>query len=229
MAEEQIGESTGLARVIALAVAGLLVGHFTAVGVLLQEEVPVVIRESEIDKVPSGKAYLLRPDRSRAPSWRGKAAAWENARIGELRITEAELNNWAEEQFAAKAAAAEEPGRFGFLRVEASPAQFRIREGKLQVSTEVKLPGLPGAPAFLYQVHGSFERRGNEWAFVAERSNLGQAPVAVVPGLRDWVFSWMRGRFAETAGHAWLEDQWQTIGGIDLLAGEMRLTRRSED
>ncbi|HSH09020.1 MAG TPA: hypothetical protein VK995_01440, partial [Oceanipulchritudo sp.] len=114
------------------------------------------------------------------------------------------------------------------IKVNVAPINFRILDGKVQMSTEVAFADLLEGRSFLYVVVGKFQSTPRGVRFVPEKGTLGSAPLGSVPVYREWLYSYMLKQFEAAPDVAWLEENFENLESVDVADGQLVLKRKAQ-
>jgi len=179
-----------LTEVVLGALLSLLIG--IAIGAALLIVRPVVtVKElpKEADRDPKAVYYV----QGARDSSKLRAALAKRKSFGEgqsVSFTEEELSALAALPAVSLAnpgpdgqppAAKSEKADAGVATVAPGPLNFRLRDGKMQVSAPVTLNVLGVAPKVILQAQGSFVQEENGYVFVPDTFHLGSLPLQRLP------------------------------------------------
>lgn len=220
----------GLAPALFLGLLSLLLGAVLGVASMVSQPVTILTKQADLETLAPGTVYFIRGDRLGRSAWEAKEEAWSARTVGVLTLTEQDLNQWSRERL--KAPVDLEPGEssgfLDFLELTVEPANFRILDDRLQISTEIKLEGIFPDRTFVYQVHGHFQAVDGGVVFVPDTGSLGSAPLGSVPALKDLLFSLMSRQFESTSGGSWVPDALAGMETVELGDGQLVLRRRAD-
>jgi len=148
-------------------------------------------------------------------------------------LNEDELNAWIRAETGAPPPPAPKPGE-AQKPMQASPKpapalfqveapNFRLRNGVLQIGCRatVNLDFLGFSFPFVAQAAGRFERRGDAYAFVAEKCYVGSFPVHKVPGLTGPTIGIMLSRVPVSED---IRAAWKKLTNVAVEGNTLRLS-----
>lgn len=204
----------------------LLLGALLGLVSLITQPVTAVTREPDPGKLEPGEVIYVQGARRGNATWTAKEVALKNRRLNQLALSEPELNQWSQKRLAIPEDAPEEDsGWSGRLRVTANPVNFRILEDRVQLGTELKLPGLFPNAEFRYFVVGEFKEKGGSIVFVPESGNLGHAPLGSIPLARDWLFGFVTSRFTKATDVNWLPEALAEFDAVNIREKQLVFSR----
>ena len=230
MASEKEDFGPGLGSVVLIGLLTLALGMALGGVSLVTQQVTVFTRVPDEDSLVPGKVIYVKGSRSGRTSWRGKEQALKSGQLSTLIFTEAELNQWSDSQLRLKNGEdGEESGGFmSTFDLDLSPVNFRIVDGKIQMATEVNMPGLAPGSTFLYQVVGRFVPHEGGVDFVVDSASLGQAPIGALPVAGDFFLAHIGKKFSQIPEVAWLQDALGDLDSAEITDGQLILQRRTE-
>jgi hypothetical protein len=175
-----------LAVVLGLGLGTALLGVLLAMANLASMPVQEVRSMPEAEKRTPGAVYLVKGNDAPSSAWRSARIQLERGVAGEVRLTEADLNAWADFAFGRGGRrTGEEPDaapRWLGTEVRVSGVNFRFVEDRLQMSAVVEAPkALPGR-RFVYQARGRLVSPAEGGLrFEPEEGTLGRSPLAQIP------------------------------------------------
>lgn len=223
-------EGPTLSTVLILGLITFFIG--AALGTISLISRPVTTHRTAPDpeKVEPGEVVFIRGDRGGRTAWRAKEAAWKSGQVDRLILTESELNQWSRERLVpgeppSAEKDAPESSWWDTFEVSVSAVDFRILEDRIQLSTEVGLPGLVPQTTFIYQTLGRLEAGEDGLVFKPETGNLGKAPLGSVPLSRSLLFGFLKGQFEALEAIRWLEASLEAIESVDVSEGRLTIER----
>ncbi|MEO0794077.1 MAG: hypothetical protein AAFX93_02890 [Verrucomicrobiota bacterium] len=222
--KKQKKESEG--NMLGAAIVGVVVaifGMFLGIGTLALEDVKEVRDMPAEDKItPDTVYYVIGKDKGSA--YKGDEQAFLDGKVGIIRMTEEELNDWAGDNFKfGRPKPGEEQG--GFITLRPSTPNFRIQEGVLQVGMSVEVIAFGKNYKVRYQAKGNqFIDDGLGFVFKPDIAYLGSAqlpPVVVSGSLADMLFQ----VFEQSEQYAKFNEAWRGLSNVAVEGNELVLVR----
>lgn len=228
--DESLGPNMSV--VVITGLLTFILGGMLGLASLISQPVTTLANVPKADTLKPGEVIFVRGSRLARSAWRDKEEALKQGQWDLLAVTESEINQWSEQHLKAEApkeAEGEEPGWMDRLRLEVQPVNARLDGERLQLATELKLPGLLPNSSFLYQIFGRFESTPDGVRFVPEEGTLGRAPLGSLPLTREWLYGWVLNQYAEIEGAVWLASVMEGLDSIDMADGQLVLRPRAAD
>lgn len=228
MADEYENSGPRLSGAVVAGFLTFLLGVFLGTASLVSQPISVHTKAPDPESIEPGKAIFVRGDRTGRTAWRAKEQAWKAGQVDRLMLSESELNQWSEERLELQAAGDAEAaeGWGAKLEVEAEPVNFRLADGRIQLATQLRMPGLFPNTSFQYVIQGRLTAEGNDGIrFIPEAGTLGQAPLGSVPGIRDWLYTFVLSQFNEAENLDWLAESLAAIRAVEVNEGGLVLER----
>ncbi len=221
--------SPQLATTLIVGLLTLLLGMLLGAASLVSQAVPVQGKGTDADAVPPGQLSHVPGASSGRTAWRAKEQAWQAGRLEMLVLNEAELNQWSAERLAPPK---EEPdAQLPFwqsrLRVVLAPVNFRLVEDRLQLATQIELPGLFAGKKFHCELSGRLVATWEGLRFVPEQASIGQAPVGSVAALRKRLYGFLLDRYLRLEAVSWLPESFGGLESAQISAGQLVLRRQA--
>lgn len=217
----------GLAPAIFLGILTFLIGVILGTASMISQEVAILTKSAKLEDLEPGTVYFIRGDRLGRSPWEAKEEAWKAGTVSVLTVTEQELNQWSAQSLQPESppVAAEEAGWMDKLDISVSAVNFRILDEEVQLSTELRVPGLLGDRFFIYQVKGGFVAEGGELRFKPAAGTLGCAPLGSIPAVKGVLFSYVCSLFGGTDAGSWLPGSLEGLNSAVISDGQLVLKR----
>jgi hypothetical protein len=175
-------KSPGVISAFVGAVLSLVLGAILAAVHLAAQPVEVLKTAPKEDE-EAGKLYCVlgTPGSPSGRAWRTKHDALTENTRGEVVLTEAELNAWAENTF--EPAKLEDDVKGRTLMILAGAPNFRFVGTELQIALVNTFNFFGSEYPLVLQARGGFEKADSGWRFVADEARLGALPLHKVPAL----------------------------------------------
>jgi hypothetical protein len=220
MAKKKEASEGSLAGSVLLGVISAVIGATVGLVNLLSLGVQEVKEIPEEEEFNTKAVYYIAGGQRGGSAWKSKRIVLERGRAGTLSLAEGELNSWARSSFKPDPKA-EEPVT-GPLGITAEQVNFRIADGKLQISARVKTPAAAGK-TYLFQTSGAFEKKGDQFAFVPETAMIGTCPVPTIGGIASQVFGMLLPTYLASEEFGELNPAWAALTDVNIVGDKLNL------
>lgn len=208
---------------------------------LMSQPVREIAAQTASEELEPGIVYY-RKGSDVSGRWRMKRNQLVRRDTPTVRFSENDLNDWSRHHFreiaeresapedGAEAEAANDGGGtiFGLER-KASPPNFAIVDGRLQISSFLEVPAALGTRRFLYQVVGDFGHDADGMVvFVPASGTIGQAPLVNLPILGRLLHSHIAAYFEEFAEWSEMQAHWPAVTSAAIEGDELVLSVNAE-
>lgn len=216
---ERFGPS--LIEVTLGAALSIAFGVLLAAGYLILTPVRTLKVEPKEGELARHEVVYIEGTKSTARSgqWMRKRQLLLEGQPAEIAVVEDELNGWIAE--GVKPATGADAPTAAFLQPTA--VNFRIREGVIQVGVPSSMNAFGYTKPVIFQMSGSFERRGERFEFVPSESYLGSLSLHRIPAAENFLI----GALARTQSAA--EDvaaAWDRVSAVVIEGNTLRVTLR---
>jgi len=228
MRDEIETASPNLTTALILGLITLLLGMLLGLASLVSQPVPVHAKAPDAEAIELGRAYHVPGARTGRSQWRAKEQAWQDGQLEALVLSAVDLNQWSEERLAPPKADpdAQLPFWKGLLRVITDPVNFRFVDDRLQLATQIELPGLFAGKKIQCELTGRLVATWEGLRFVPERGNVGQAPFGSLPFFRERLYRFLLDRYLQLEPISWLPESLVELESAQIAEGQLVLRRQ---
>lgn len=203
------------------AALSILLGATLAAGYLIFMPVKTLRADPKEGEVGRNEVYFVEGTKSpaRSAQWMRKRQLLLEGQAAEIAVVEDELNAWIAD--GAKPAPGADAPAPAFL--QPTSVNFRIRGGELQVGVPSSLNAFGYAKDVIFQMRGTFEQRGDTFAFVPSESYLGSLALHRLPVVERFLI----GALARTQSAASdVAAAWERVSRVAIEDNTLKVTLR---
>ncbi len=217
----------GLAPAIFLGILTFILGVVLGTASMISQPVVSMTKNANLDDLDPGTVVYIKGDRGGRTSWEAKEVAWKANTFNVLTVSEQELNQWSARSLRPEKTSEPPEGASWMDKLDLSvtAVNFRILEDKVQLATEVRVPGLLGDQSFIYQINGSFVPTEGGVRFEPSSGTFGCAPLGHLPAIKGVLFSYIGSLFKSAEAGDWLIDSLEGLDSAVISEGQLVLKR----
>lgn len=217
----------GLAPAIFLGILTFIIGVVLGTASMISQEVIPMTKTASQDDLEPGTVIYIKGDRGGRTSWEAKEEAWKAGTVNVLTVSEQELNQWSGRNLLPEKLPTPPEGASWMDKLDMSvvAVNFRILDDKLQLATELRLPGLLGDKPFVYQIDGQFTPGEGGIVFEPSSGTIGCAPLGDLPVIKGMLFSYVSSLYKDTKAGDWLVGSLEGLESAIISEGQLVLKR----